>query len=93
MSNTKTTAAANTSLSQPKKLKKGLKVDPEFFVNLEHVCGWIFHEKSIQLQLSDQNIVDIFLESTDETSIITHPTVTINEFKRIEREIKEYMGL
>lgn len=93
MSNTKTTAAANTSLSQPRKLKKGLKVDPEFFVSLEHVCAFIFYEKSIQLQLSDQNIVDIYLQNKDEISVTSHSTVPVNEFKRIEREIKEYMGI
>ena len=93
MSNSKTTAAASIPSIPSKKIKKGLKIDSEFHVNLEHVCAFIFYEKSIQLQLSDQNIVDINVQNKDEISITTHSTVPVNEFKRIERELKEYMGL
>ncbi|MGR6872906.1 hypothetical protein ACU6U9_11490 [Pseudomonas sp. HK3] len=93
MSNSKTTAAAAKPVKILKNTKKGLKIDSQFHVNLEHVCAFIFYEKSIQLQLSDQNIVDIYIQNHDQLLVAPHSSVSVNEFKRIERELKEYMNI
>ena len=93
MSNSKTTAAASIPSISSKKIKKGLKIDSEFHVNLEHVCTFIFYENSIQFQLTDQNVVDVYIQNKDEISVTSHSTVPVNEFKRIVRELNEYMGL
>lgn len=76
-------------------MKKGLKVKEGVNVNLENVCVWIVEKESIQLQLacSDKlGIIDIFIESSESAKFSHGHKVAINEFKRIEREITEYMA-
>ncbi|WP_375725250.1 hypothetical protein LXN10_07575 [Arcobacter sp. KX21116] len=76
-------------------MKKGLHVSNGFNVNLENVCVWIVEKESIQLQMNSaegmNNLINIILETSDETGSFSHK-VSINEFKRIEREITEYMS-
>ncbi|QUI63540.1 hypothetical protein GSF04_13970 [Pseudoalteromonas sp. A22] len=76
-------------------MKKGLKVSDGFNVNLDNVCVWIVETESIQLQLacSDElGIIDIVIEGSEAAKCSEGHRVTINEFKRIEREITEYMA-
>jgi hypothetical protein len=76
------------------KVKKGLKVKEGFNVNLENVCVWIAGKEFIRLQLAcsdDLGIIDIAIEDSESANSHGH-IVTINEFKRIEREITEYMA-
>lgn len=76
-------------------MKKGLHISNGFNVNLENVCVWIVEKESIQLQMNSSdgmnNIINIILETSIEREEFNHK-VPVNEFKRIEREISEYMG-
>lgn len=73
--------------------KRGLRIDKECCVNLENVCAFLVYKESIHLQLADQNIIEIHLEESRGSLISAHPSVKINEFKRIERELNEYFQL
>ena len=78
-------------------MKKGLHIANGFNVNLENVCVWIVEKEKIQLQMSieaDLSIIDIKIENSNKTDFFTDTghSVSINEFKRIEREISEYMA-
>ncbi len=95
MSNSKTpmtTAAASHIQGKPKISKRGLRLEEEFYVNLDNVCAWSTHPEHIQLQMSDQNLIDIYLNDTLSSKYGSGTNVEINELKRIEREIADYMG-
>ncbi|ADG91855.1 hypothetical protein Arnit_0188 [Arcobacter nitrofigilis DSM 7299] len=75
-------------------MKKGLHVSNGFNVNLENVCTWKVQKEWIQIETNSNdgmNIINIILETSNETVGFSH-RVPVNEFKRIEREISEYMG-
>ncbi|WP_444912337.1 hypothetical protein [Microbulbifer sp. PAAF003] len=78
-------------------MKKGLHISKGFNVNLENVAVWIIEENSIQLQMTGMQelaLIDIHLELPDTNPIDRQygHVVPVNEFKRIEREISEYMS-
>ncbi len=96
MSNSKTpmtTAAASHIQGTPKNLKRGLRLEKKYFVNLDNVCAWSAHSEHIQLKMSDQNLIDVYLHDTASSKYGSGTIVEINEFKRIEREIADYMGV
>ena len=71
-------------------MKTGLKIVDGVYVNLANVCVAIFEEKSIQLQFSDENLINVNVPDPK------HPyssgyKIEINELKRIERQVKEYL--
>lgn len=75
-------------------MKKNLNISGGFNVNLDNVCVWIVEEESIQLQLNgieELAIIDILLKDSKTAEFRNGHKVTINELKRIEREITEYM--
>ena len=73
-------------------MKRGLHIANGFNVNLDNVCVWIVEKETIQLQMVDSNLVNIEIENNDKTGFFNDAhLVSINEFKRIEREISEYM--
>jgi len=69
-------------------MRKGLKVIDGVYINLDNICVAIFEEKSLQLQFSDENLIDVHIPGA---SYPAGHKVEINEFKRIEREVKEYL--
>jgi len=75
-------------------MKRGLYIADGFNVNLDNVCVWIVEKTSIQLQMANSDeisIIDIHVENSDDSVPSAIHKVPINEFKRIEREISEYM--
>ncbi len=93
MSNTTTPAAASSIHSKSKNPKRGLRLEKDFFINLDNVCGWTHHPEHMQFQLTDQNVIDIYLENSESIPHSSQSHFKINEFKRIERELAEYMGI
>jgi len=77
-------------------MKKGLKISDSFNVNLDNVCAWHVEKEAIQLQLAcseDFAIIDIVIENSEAAKYSGGHCVSINEFKRIEREVAEYMSV
>lgn len=77
-------------------MKKGLNILEGFNVNLQNVAVWIVETNSIQLQMTgmeELSIINIYLERAEVSSSERNygHVVPVNEFKRIEREISEYM--
>lgn len=78
-------------------MKKGLHISNGFNVNLENVAVWIVHENLIQLRMTGMEDLSLIYihPGLPETKLIDSPddhVVPVNEFKRIEREISEYMA-
>ena len=75
-------------------MKKGLHVADGYNINLDNVCVWIVGKNSIQLQTTgavDFCLIDIYVGGSLDSELHGGHAVTINEFKRIGREINEYM--
>ncbi len=88
-----TPAAASHIQGNTKTSKQGLKIEKGFYVNLDNVCAWSKRPEHIQFQLTDQNLIDVYLNDTESSKYGSGTIVEINEFKRIEREITDYMGV
>ncbi len=93
MSTTTSPAAASSIQSQSKNPKRGLRLEKEFYINLDNVCAWSITSEQIHFQMVDENIINIYLKGSEVSKYTSETTVEINEFKRIERELMEYMGL
>ncbi|MBL4796501.1 MAG: hypothetical protein JKY50_03710 [Oleispira sp.] len=78
-------------------MKKGLKITDQVFLNKDNICSWFKNDNSMQIITSasrGENTFDIY---TDGSNIPKEHNqsfmLEINEYKRIEREINEYMGV
>ncbi|PAJ72877.1 hypothetical protein CJF42_18960 [Pseudoalteromonas sp. NBT06-2] len=71
-------------------MKKGLKIVDGFYVNLENLCSAIFEERTIQLLFVGEELLDICIAGTP---YAPGQEVEINEFRRIEREVKTYLEI
>lgn len=85
--------AASAAQTKSKKNKRGLRIEQGFYLNLDNVCIWTQHPEHIQFQMTDQNIINIYLKDSDSSKYTSESNVNISEFKRIERELTEYMEL
>ena len=75
-------------------MKRGLYITDGYYVNLHNVSVWRIKDGFIQLQLSDFYLIEIKVDGSDVyIGGDENFSVEINEFKRIEREIFEYMGI
>jgi hypothetical protein len=76
-------------------MSKGLKVKEGFNVNLKYVCAWLVEKEHIQLHLAcshELSTINIAIEDSEDAKSSDVHKVTINEFKRLEREIAKYMA-
>ena len=78
-------------------MKKGLRITDQFYLNMESICYFIKDDDSLQIETSTSSadkIIDIFLENSGIKSDATLSfSVKINELKRIEREVLQYLGV
>ncbi len=93
MSNTTAPAAASSIQSKSKSLKRGLKIEKGFYINLGNICALIIYPESFQFQMSDQNTINVYLKDSESSKYTSESIVEVNEFKRIGRELSEYMGV
>jgi hypothetical protein len=93
MHNTTTPAAASSIQSKSKIPKRGLRLEEESYINLDNVCAWNIDPEQIHFQMADENLINIYLKDSKSSEYSSETTVEINEFKRIERELMEYMGI
>lgn len=76
-----------------KSLRRGILIEKGFHINLENVCSWSSHPEYIQFQMTDQNIINVYVKDSDSSKYTSDSIIEINEFKRIQRELAEYMSL
>ena len=75
-------------------MKRGLYITDGYYVNLHNVSVWRIKDDFIHLQLIEYHYIDIKVDGCDDSiGGDENFSVEINEFKRIEREIFEYMGI
>jgi hypothetical protein len=76
-------------------MKKGLKIHTGHYINMENLCTFSVNENTMQIHTTgsdDVNVYTLFVKGTGEFGTLGDP-IEINEFKRIEREISQYLGL
>ena len=73
-------------------MKKSLKISNNEFLVLNSIALVIFEDTSIQVQMVHPEMV-IDIVNKDYNSYFGHHSVPVNEFKRIERELREYLGI
>ena len=73
-------------------MKKGLNVSLGLNVNLENVRVWAVGDDFIELGFGGQESLMICIEGTVYPGEMDSHPVSVNEFKRIEREIEGYMN-
>jgi len=74
-------------------MKKELRIVEGIYINLDHICSWFIDSGLIVIHTS----IGEFKLGLDDTFLSGGSTyfnhiVAINELKRIEREIHEYMN-
>ncbi len=77
-------------------MKKGLRIQGNFYINMDHIIEWSFDKDSLRIStvLCDGDYAYIIVADSikDEDQRCSHK-VTVNELHRIKREIAEYMGV
>ncbi len=77
-------------------MKKGLKIDKNFYLNMDAIISWRVRSEGISIMTSANTENNRFLISTKEPELGTFPLyfiVSIEEVKRIINEINAYMGI
>lgn len=77
-------------------MKKGLKIDNNFYLNMDAIITWRVSSEGISIMTSAKTENNHFLISTKEPELGTFPVyfiVSLQEMKRIIKEISEYMGV
>lgn len=96
MNNPANASSNSNVVTLNKKLKRGLRIQDNYIVNLDNVCTCYITKDTITLDMSNQEIVNVYLKDSEShrltSEINDFAAVEVNEFKRIEREVLEYMG-
>lgn len=77
-------------------MKKALKIENGFFINMDSIVSFHINSDSIQIRTSvdvDDNGHYIAVKKPEMLSLFSFYEVPIQEMKRIERELKAYMGI
>jgi hypothetical protein len=90
-----TTTQPSISSIQSKTLppKRGLRLEQGFHINLDNLCAWSISPEQLHFEMADENIINIYLKDSKSSKYSSETIVEINDFKRIERELMEYMGM
>lgn len=73
--------------------KCGLKISDNHYINMENVCSFFIEKDIIHLTLSNEGIKQLVIDEVKDKYSIEYTAISINEFKRIEREVLEYLGV
>jgi len=77
-------------------MKRGLKIEEDYYLNMDSIIFWSFSTDSVSI-ITPYNTEDNgILITTQKPNIVNLQqvhVVSIQEIKRIIREIKEYMGI
>lgn len=85
------TSFNNPQARQESSPNVGLKITSDYYINLNNVTGWNLGSDYIEFHLINNDQVNVLV--SDVSAPQSFINVKINEFKRIERELFERMGL
>lgn len=73
--------------------KCGLKIFEYHYINMENLCSFYIEEDNLYLHLTNQGSIHLVMDEAKRKHANKYQTVSVNEFKRIKREVLEYMGV
>ncbi len=77
-------------------MRKGLRIENNFYLNMDAIITWRVSSEGISIMTSAKTENNRFLVTTKEPELGTFPLyfiVSIQEVKRIIKEINEYMDI
>ncbi|ETR67516.1 MAG: hypothetical protein OMM_11510 [Candidatus Magnetoglobus multicellularis str. Araruama] len=77
-------------------MKRGLRIEEDHYLNMDSIVSWSFSNDSVSIMTPFNTEDNGILITTKKPGIVNLQqvhVVSIQEIKRITREIKEYMGI
>lgn len=76
-------------------MKKGLKIENNFYLNMDSIITWRISSEGISIMTSistENNRILITTKEPEIGSVSNYLIVSVQEVKRIIKDINEYMG-
>jgi len=77
-------------------MKRGLRIEEDYYLNMDSIVSWSFSNDSVSIMTpfnTEDNGILITTKKPGTVNLQQVHVVSIQEIKRITREIKEYMGI